>query len=1343
MKDKRQRKRMRKTIILVALVLGLLSFTALPFLNTHTFKVEADALSPISEMEGNVYAVTASGKLISFNMVTPSAISSSVTITGLSQGETIVGIDFRPRTGQLFALSSANRVYTIDTKSGAATAVGTAALNPALAGTSFGVDFNPTVDRLRVVSDADQNLRINPNDGTVVGAAADTPLTYATGDPNASANPNVVGAAYTSNFSGASTTTLFGIDSTLDVLVRQGSVGGTPDSPNNGKLSTIGALGFDTTDQVGFDISAPGDVALASLTAQGATSSSLYSINLTTGAATLVGPIGGNEVINDIAIVTRVETIFALTAGNNLLSFNSGTPGNLINSRTITGLQPGENLLGIDFRPATGQLYGISSASRVYSINTMSGLATPVGGAPISTPLNGTAFGFDFNPMPDRIRVVSNTKQNLRLNPNDGTLAGTDTPVAFVSGDPNANATPNVVGAAYTNNVAGTTSTTLYVIDSKLGVVAMQGSVGGTPNSPNTGQLTTVGSLNTATTDDVGFDIAPQTGASFASLTAQGATSSQLYTVNLTTGAATAIGTIAGGEVIRDIAIANRVETVFAVTASNKLVSFNSRTPGTILSTVPISGLQTGETIAGIDFRPASGQLFAVGSTSRLYTINTVNGAASPVSNGPFTPALTGTSFGVDFNPVPDRVRVVSDGEQNLRLNPNDGTAATDIQLAYATGDPNASANPNVVGAAYTNNFAGATSTTLFVIDSNLDILARQGSPGGTPDSPNGGKLTTIGPLGVDTTDQVGFDISDNSGTGYVSLTTSGANQSQLYTINLITGATTAIGAIGGGEVIRDFSVAANFVPSAQNAGFVVVNSATFADNNTVAPDSIASIFGSFQTQTGDPASGAIQPLPTTLGGITVSVNGTPAGLFYVSNSQINFTVPAGTADGMATVTVTNANGTTRTGTVNIVRASPGIFTANSSGQGTAAGQAFDGVNYISLLNDDGTERPIDPGTKDRPMFLILYGTGARRAPAANPSDDNGVAESVTATIQGVPAQVIFAGGLTGFSGLDQFNVLIPPSLANQGRVNVRLVVNGQASNVVTFTIGGNQQQAVTQPAALGQTIAGTLTADDQVTRASDGRTYFFDAYRFTATAGTSVALDARSALFDTSVLLYQVASDGSLTFLAADDDLGGLGNGGPANNNSLLLNVLPASSDYVVFVTSAANSPDATGGYTLRLIGNSTQSISYGANISAAISTSDLLTSGGDYFDAYSFAGAQGDNVQIKMSSATLNSYLLLIQPDGMIAAIDDNSGGGTANQDAMITATLAQTGVYVIVATPFAPSATGSYTLTLTNMTGTSLNRAALAQNAAPGRQWTTLSTAERQKLIQHYASRQVIKR
>ena len=238
--------------------------------------------------------------------------------------------------------------------------------------------------------------------------------------------------------------------------------------------------------------------------------------------------------------------LLGLTAANALVSFDSATPGTIIGTTPVIGLGIGENLVGIDYRPATGQLFGVGSSSTVYVINPATGVATAAG--PAFTPvLSGTSFGVDFNPVPDRLRVVSNTGQNLRLNPNDGTLSATDTPLAYAVGDANAGRTPGVVASAYTNSFAGAVSTTLFNIDLALGILATQ-------NPPNNGTLNTVGSLGVSSTNQVGFDILPFSGVAFASLTSAASGFSSLYTINLATGAASLIGGIGAGQTITGLA---------------------------------------------------------------------------------------------------------------------------------------------------------------------------------------------------------------------------------------------------------------------------------------------------------------------------------------------------------------------------------------------------------------------------------------------------------------------------------------------------------------------------------------------------------------------------------------------------------------------------------------------------------------------------------------------------------------------------------------------------------------------------------------------------------------------
>ena len=251
---------------------------------------------------------------------------------------------------------------------------------------------------------------------------------------------------------------------------------------------------------------------------------------------------------------TDAEILTGLTSTGNLVTFDSGTPGTIQSSVAISGLMPGETLLGIDRRPANELLYGLGSTSRVYTINTTTGIATAVGAMPFSPALSGTAFGFDFNPVPDRIRVVSTDTSDFRLNPNNGTLAGTDTPLTYAAGDSGAGLFPRVVGLAYSNNFDGTGVTTLFGIDSNRDVLVMQGGPGGAP-SPNAGVLTTIGSgLGFDTSDLVGFDISGITGLAFAALAAPTGGPAELFTIDLTTGGAALVGTIGSGLTLTGLA---------------------------------------------------------------------------------------------------------------------------------------------------------------------------------------------------------------------------------------------------------------------------------------------------------------------------------------------------------------------------------------------------------------------------------------------------------------------------------------------------------------------------------------------------------------------------------------------------------------------------------------------------------------------------------------------------------------------------------------------------------------------------------------------------------------------
>jgi hypothetical protein len=262
----------------------------------------AAALFSSSIYAQTAYAVTSGGSLVRFDVTTPGTLNTSTPITGLVGGDTIVALDFRPATGQLFGLGSQSRLYVINTTTAVATQVGADGAF-ALNGTAFGFDFNPTVDLIRVVSDTEHNLRLNPN-GTLT--ATDTPLAYAPGDTGQGLNPRIVGSAYTNNLNGALQTVLYGIDVDRDVLVIQSP-------PNSGTLTTVGGLNFDASAVLGFDIVSAGGLNIAYAVLQTGAVSGLYRIDLATGAATILGNFPGAVTVVGLAIDPNPPRLSAIS----------------------------------------------------------------------------------------------------------------------------------------------------------------------------------------------------------------------------------------------------------------------------------------------------------------------------------------------------------------------------------------------------------------------------------------------------------------------------------------------------------------------------------------------------------------------------------------------------------------------------------------------------------------------------------------------------------------------------------------------------------------------------------------------------------------------------------------------------------------------------------------------------------------------------------------------------------------------------------------------------------------------------------------------------------------------
>jgi hypothetical protein len=261
-------------------------------------------------------------------------------------------------------------------------------------------------------------------------------------------------------------------------------------------------------------------------------------------------------------------------------------------------------------------------------------------------------------------------------------------------------------------------------------------------------------------------------------------------------------------------------------TSPQQLVRFDSASPGNVTTIGPLTGGPAGLVTLAIDFRPATGQLFAASGTpgdGGVYTIDLNTGALTAI--GPTFSVSDYGSPSFDFNPVNDEVRVVTTDAvaTNVRFSPVTGQPiSTDTNVAYAVGDPNAGTNPpNLVGLAYSNNVAGATSSTLYAYDVDTDALSMVGGVGGVP-SPNGGQMSTIGEVGfVANSADLGFDISGATGVAYVTGSFDGLPGQHLFTMNLATGAMTLVGALGGdGIALLDISVV---VPEPASVGFVIV----------------------------------------------------------------------------------------------------------------------------------------------------------------------------------------------------------------------------------------------------------------------------------------------------------------------------------------------------------------------------------------------------------------------------------------------------------------------------------------------------------------------------------------
>jgi len=265
---------------------------------------------------------------------------------------------------------------------------------------------------------------------------------------------------------------------------------------------------------------------------------------------------------------------------------------------------------------------------------------------------------------------------------------------------------------------------------------------------------------------------------------------------------------------------ANAQEILLGLDDGNNIIQVTDLAPGVGVP-LGVAGLEANDNLVGIDFRPGTGQLYAIGSLNNVYTLNQTTFAATLLGNFANDPAgpgaLSGNQFAFDFNPAftPNATqnasgsfaRIISDTGTNRVINGNTGEylGGAKTPVAYPTGDSNFGNTANIQGIAYDNSFFGSTGTTQFGLDLQQDVL--------TTVANNAGTLITVGGLGADYVGEAGFDISGASGIGFATLQTT-AGVSELFQIDLASGTASSLGQFGTAESnIRSLTVVGAAVP--------------------------------------------------------------------------------------------------------------------------------------------------------------------------------------------------------------------------------------------------------------------------------------------------------------------------------------------------------------------------------------------------------------------------------------------------------------------------------------------------------------------------------------------------
>lgn len=504
--------------------------------------------------------------------------------------------------------------------------------------------------------------------------------------------------------------------------------------------------------------------------------------------------------------------VYGIRGDAELVKFNRDEPDVVASIGTVV-VSSDERVIGLDFRPSDGALHAVTSTGRSLILDPDTAMATviqPITGT--GTALTGARFGVDFNPAANALRIIGDDGQNLRV-PTAALVSPAPAMAVDTLVDGRMGYLQGVTAAAYTNQDPGATGTTLFVIDTDNDRLYTQ--------DANNGPMTLVGNLGVDATAANGYDIV-QVGSDnehYALLTV--GTTTRLYGLNATTGVATAIGDALpagtykglvveeGGTADERVVLALREIGLGSYATDGYLLNIAAGTV-TAEDSFPLVGLPMGEELIGFDRRTTSmdgaekNVEYAVAKSGAIYSIdedpmNPSQDLATPI--GTLATALSGNSFGVDFNPRADLLRIVSDSGQNLRVNLQldraiscrDGvSAARAVGFACVDGTTRlVSPAPQIVATAY--RAAPVSGTFQFALDARDASLYRVAVP-------NDGALVKVGDLGVPFTTgaEASLDISGAAdATVLATIRQPGQPRSTLFSVDLSTGLATEIGRIG------------------------------------------------------------------------------------------------------------------------------------------------------------------------------------------------------------------------------------------------------------------------------------------------------------------------------------------------------------------------------------------------------------------------------------------------------------------------------------------------------------------------------------------------------------------